>query len=126
MVLGLRYRVNEGINVTEDLRNGHQESIEVIVRDIVLFPECVKVKFELLNLNGNSELKSLSEDERYDITPLCTLHLPINPLGLSRDTLRRILPRYPLIRKSLPREDSVFLKFYAPREVEIGQRKMYD
>ena len=116
MVLGLRYRTNEGINVTEDLGNGHQESIEVIVREITLFPEGVKVDFELRDLNGDIELRSLREDERYDVTPLCTLHLPRNPLGLSRDTLRR----------SLPREDSVFLKFYAPREVEIGQRKMYD
>ena len=125
MVLGLRYRVNEGINVTEDLGNGHQESIEVIVREITLFPEGVKVDFELRDLNGDIELRSLREDERYDVTPLCTLHLPRNPLGLSRDTLRRILP-YPLIKKSLPRKDSVLLKFYAPREVEIGQRKMYD
>ena len=126
MTLGLRYRINEGINVTEDLGDGHQKSIDVIVRDIVLFPECVNVDFELRNLNGNSELKSLSEDERYDVTPLCTLHLPRNPLGLSRYTLRKILPRYPLTRKSLPRKDKVILKFYATRAVEFSKRKRYD
>jgi hypothetical protein len=127
MPLELRYRVNEGINVTEDLGNGYQKSVEVIVRNIDLFPEGVKVDFDLLGLNGCSKL-SLREGERYDITPLCTLHLPRDPLrgrSLSRNTLRRSLPRYPLMRKSLPREDSVFLKFYAPKEVEFGKRKMY-
>lgn len=110
MVLRLCYVLNQGINVKEDLEDGHQKSVEVIVRKIDLFPEGVKVNFELLDLNGNSELICLREDERYDVTPLCTLHLPKDPLR----------------GRGLSREDSVFLKFYAPREVEIGQRKMYD
>ena len=117
MVLELRYIINQGIDITEDLGNGYQDYVEVIVRNIDLFPEGLKVDFELRDLNGNSEFLSLSEDERYDVTPLCTLHLPKNPLNL---------PRYPLIRKRPPREDRVFLKFYAPREVEFGERKMYD
>lgn len=117
MTLKLNYRVNEGINVTEDLENGYRKSVDVIVRNIDLFSEGIKVDFEFRDLNGNSELKSLSEDERYDVTPLCTLHLPKDPLrgrNLSRDPLTK------------QREDSVFLNFYAPREVELGRRKMYE
>ena len=124
MPLELRYRINEGIKVSEDIGKDYEKSIEVIVRDIDLFPEGVKVNFELRDLKGNIELKSLSEDEKYDVTPLCTLHLPKDPLrGRSRE---RNLSRGYLGRQNLPREDRVFLKFYAPREVELGQRKMYD
>ena len=108
MTLLLSYRVNEGIRVSEDKGNGHRESVEVIVRDIVLFPEGVNVDFELRGLNRNSKL-SLCEDEKYDVTHLCTLHLPRNPLK----------------RRSLLIEDTVSLKFYAPREVKFGERKMY-
>lgn len=127
MPLELCYRINQGIIIFEDIGRGHQKSIEVIVRDIVLFPEGVNVDFELRDLNGNSEL-SLREDERYDVTPSCTLHLPKDPLRgrNSRVTLRRSLPRYPLTRKSSLKGDRVSLKFYAPREVEFGRRKMYD
>ena len=120
MPLELRYRINEGIPVSEYTRDGRPlKSIEVIVRDIDLFPEGVKVNFELLDSNGNSELIRLRENERYYVTPSCALHLPVDPL-------RRNLPRYPLSRKSSPRKDKVFLKFYAPQEVEFGKRKMYD
>ena len=108
MPLGLRYRINEGIIVSEDTGDGSQESVEVIVRDIVLFPEGVNVDFELRDLNGNSKL-SLCEGERYDVTPHCTLHVPVDPLR----------------RKALSREDRIFLKFYAPREVEFGERRIY-
>lgn len=109
MSLELRYRINEGIRVSENTIDGNHKSVEVIVRDIALLPKGVNVNFELRDLNGNSEL-SLLENERYDVTPLCTLHLPKDPLR----------------RRGLPEEDRVFLKFYAPREVEFGPRKMYD
>ena len=108
MSLGLRYRINEGIIVSED-RGGHQESVEVIVRDITLFPEEVRVGFELRDdLNGNIKL-NLGEDEKYDVTPCCTLHVPVNPLR----------------RRGSPSEDRVFLKFYAPRTVDLSERRMY-
>ena len=129
MVLELYYIINQGIEVSEEIvsEDGerYKESVEVIVRNIDLFPEGVKVDFDLLGLNECSKL-SLCEDERYDVTPLCTLHLPRNPLGLSRYELRKILPRYPLIRKSLPRRSRVILKFYAPKAVEFSEKKMYD
>lgn len=112
MPLGLRYGINEGISVSENTGHGHQESIEVIVREIALFPEGVNVDFELRDLNGNRNKLSLSEDDKYDITPLCTLHL-------TKDPLRRRTG-------GLPGDDRVFLKFYAPREVKFGPRKMYD
>lgn len=121
MTFVLYYRVNEGIMVSEEMILKHtgekfQESIDVIVRNIDLFPEGVKVDFEFRDLNGNSELKSLTENERYDVTPLCTLHLPINPLrGKSQ--------KHPLRRS---KENKVCLKFYAPKTVEFGERKMYD
>ena len=133
MPLELTYIINEGIQVSEkiiskDTGETFQETIEVIIRDINLFPEGVKVDFEFLDLNGYSELKSLSEDERYDVTPLCTLHLPKDPLRgrNSRVTLRRSLPRYPRIIKRSKREDKVFLKFYAPEAVEFSKKRMYD
>ena len=109
MPLGLSYRINEGMGISEDTGDGHQESVEVIVRDVVLFPEGVNVDFELRDFNGSSKL-SLCEDEGYNVTPHCILYVPVHPLrggGLSR-------------------EDRIFLKFYAPREVEFGKRKRYD
>ena len=115
MPLKLTYIINQGIPVSEkiisrDTGEKFQETIDIIVRSINLFQEGVKVDFELRDLNGNSELIRLREGERHDVTSLCTLHLP----------------RYPLIRKCPSRKNRVFLKFYAPREVEFGERKMYD
>ena len=64
MPLELCYRINEGIIVSENARDGHQKSVEVIVRDIILLPEGVNVDFELRDLNGNGELR-LRENQKY-------------------------------------------------------------
>ena len=102
MPLSLRYRINEGITVHENTEEGGQISVEVIVRNIDLFPEGVNVNFELRNLVGSRSL-SLTEDQRYDVTPLCTLKVPRDPLRIER----------------------VFLTFIAPRVVVFSNRRMY-
>jgi len=110
MALSLRYRINEGIEFSENTGDDHQKSVAVIVRDITLFPEGVSVDFELRDLNGNSKL-SLREGERYNVTPNCRLHLPKDPLRGSE--------------LSIDEDERVFLKFYASREVEFGERRIY-
>jgi len=103
MVLMLHYRVNEGVKITEK-----GKSVDVVVRRIRIGDaENHGISVMLEVLNGNlSEVIELSQNQRYpNIEGMkCDLFFPI---------------QYPR------RVDIVYLEFFAPREVEISQRRMY-
>lgn len=113
MSLKLRYRIDEGINVTEDLGNGYKESIEVIVRGIHTLPDTdpnfkdiINVKLELRE-GGRRDYVDIFEGNYQEISSHCNLYLP---------------------RKSFQKIHSmktVLIELIAPRTVEFGKRKMY-
>lgn len=111
MPLILSYHVNEGIRGDEVLDSGEKRSFEIIVREITSSQGGVEVDIELRDLNGETGSYNLrlSEDQRYDVTHRCTLHVPKNPFrSLGELNQRRVC-----------------LVMYAPRCVEFSQRRMH-
>jgi len=126
MGLGLRYRVHEGIKVTEDLKRGGRKIVDVVVRGISkgdpndLEGEVSKTEVVFELIDGNvSEILTLIEGEEYNVTPRCTLHLPISPIKTI--PINYMGPIH--LMKS--REKRVFLRFSAPRKVNFGDKKIY-
>ena len=114
MVLMLCYKVNEGVRVTEK-----GISVEVIVRNIEHTSNGARVRFDLRD-EEFVEILELSEYQRYDVTPKCTLHVPKSPIK-----------KFPLDRYGRERTgikgvgERVLLLYYAPRTVDISKRRMY-
>ena len=99
MPLRLRYRINEGINITEDRR-----SIDVIVRDLTFDSINPRVSLEL-HEDGIIHNVELLLGKAYSVTPNCTLYIPKNKE-------RRI-------------RTSVFIQIDATSEVEFGEKREY-
>lgn len=99
MSLGLRYRINEGISVTEG-----RMSIDIIVRDIILSLEGMEVDFEFRDLEGSKKFL-LTENQTYDLTRNCKLHLPGNTVGRNLEQM------------------TIYFLLDATREVEFGKKK---
>jgi len=122
MPLKLRHRINEGMRIVENSENNKKTTIDVIVRGIIHDPIGINVNFELINKSNLSKLFTLSEGERYDVLPKCTLLLPEDPL--------RIKPLNSIESDFLNDEfeiyaGRVFLVYFAPRDVEFSKRKIY-
>jgi len=102
MVLLLRYRMNEGVKITENGR-----FIEVIVRDLRMgnvYDHTKKIILELRD-ECDSEYLGLFEREHHSIEQIhCDLRFPL---------------QYPF------QADRPSLEFFAPREVEFSKRRMY-
>ncbi|MBI5803172.1 hypothetical protein HY448_00620 [Candidatus Pacearchaeota archaeon] len=102
MPLSLRFRVNEGISATEFFGN-RESKVEIIVREITPSGQGQKVNFEVRE-EGRSSQIVLFQGEEYDMLPHSTLELPTDAY------------KY---------DNSVFLRFHAPREVEFGDKQIY-
>lgn len=102
MPLGLRYRINEGISVTEG-----RMSIDIIVRGITLSLEGLEVDFEFRDLEGSKKFL-LTENQTYDVTRNCKLHLPGNTVGKNLEQM------------------TVYFFLDATKKVEFGKKKIYD
>lgn len=108
MVLKLNYRVNEGINISEDSENVEGKSVDIIVRRIKsgdAKDHRISVILEFI-CNNSRESREFFQEQKYrDIKGIkCDLSVPI---------------QYPV------RLDKIFLEFFAPKTVEISQRAMY-
>ena len=102
MVLLLRYRMNEGVKITENGR-----FIDIIVRDLRMGTAYDHTKKIILELRDgcDSEYLGLFERERRSIEQIhCGLRFPL---------------QYPL------QIDRPSLEFFAPRNVVFSERRMY-
>ena len=126
MTLSLRYKINEGVNMTEDFEDGRQESLEFIVRDIIRRGDMLGVKIEIYK-NGEHEFKEVYErDEGLKITPSCYLRVPKDPLKTDASMEPKKSYRGHRKFKIDKSKSKMLLDIDARRSVEISQRRMYD